>query len=86
MLQAVSMIAVSHEVAVTLLAETSNIEGTLDIGPTVVSLADHPSYGRMLIVESATGPSGLGFERDGFIKYSESLLSASSTETPKLVG
>jgi hypothetical protein len=74
MLQSYTFIAVSHEQAVSTLAETVDSSDMMDMGSGVATLARHPIHGDMIIIDNAAGQSAVALHRDRVKKFTDSLL------------
>jgi hypothetical protein len=70
MLQGYTFIAITHEQAVMTVAESIDTKSKLDIGYSVTTIAEHPIFGDIMVVENCVGPSVIAVHRDRAKKFS----------------
>jgi hypothetical protein len=69
MLHGYTIIAVSHEQAINILAETVDVSSALDTGCGIMTVAQHPQHGDLIILDNAIGKCAIALHQDHAKKF-----------------
>ena len=73
MLHGYTLIAVSHEQALNILAEATAPIALLDIGSGTATIMRHPMHGDMIVIDNAIGKCAIALRRGHVEKFTNSL-------------
>lgn len=70
MLQGYTVLPVTHEQATVAVADSTDIKSTLDLGSSLMTLAEHPQLGDIIVIENSIGKSAIALQSERAKKIS----------------